>query len=123
MTILVAEDDIIMLNTIALRLTMDGHNVITSRDGKEALTKIEEMSPDLIITDIMMPLSSGLEIIDAVKNKAGKKIPIIILSAVDEENVIREAFQLGADDYLAKPFSPDELSMSVKRYIRDIIKI
>ena len=116
MTILIAEDDMTMQSTLALCLKMDGHNVIACADGKEALTKIEEMSPDLIITDIMLPFSSGLEIIDTVKNKAGKKIPIIILSAVDEENVMREAFKLGADDYIPKPFSPNELSMKVKGY-------
>ena len=80
------------------------------------LTKIEELSPDLIITDIMMPFASGLEIIGAVKRKTEKKIPVIVLSAMGQENVVLEAFQLGADDYITKPFSPNELSMRVKRY-------
>lgn len=122
MTILIAEDDIVMLKTLELCLKKDGHNVIISHDGKEALTRIEEMSPDLIITDIMMPCSSGLEIIDAVKNKDRKKIPIIVLSAVGEEQVVLEAFKLGADDYISKPFNPDELSMRVKRYTPDFAK-
>ncbi len=117
MTILVAEDEMIMLKTIELRLKKDGHHIITSQDGREALKKIEELSPDLIITDIMMPFSSGLEIIEAAKKKAGKKIPVIVLSAMGQENVVLEAFQLGADDYITKPFSPNELSMRVKRYI------
>lgn len=116
MTILVAEDELIMLKTIELRLKKDGHTVITTQDGREALKKIEELSPDLIITDIMMPFSSGLEIIGVVKKKAGKKIPVIVLSAMGQENVVLEAFQLGADDYITKPFSPNELSMRVKRY-------
>ena len=116
MTILVAEDEMIMLKTIELRLKKDGHTVIITQDGREALKKIEELSPDLIITDIMMPFSSGLEIIDAVKKRDGKKIPVIVLSAMGQENVVLEAFQLGADDYITKPFSPNELSMRVKRY-------
>lgn len=116
MTILVAEDEMIMLKTIELRLKKDGHTVITTQDGREAMKKIEELSPDLIITDIMMPFSSGLEIIGAVKKRVGKKIPIIVLSAMGQENVVLEAFQLGADDYITKPFSPNELSMRVKRY-------
>ena len=116
MTILVAEDDVIMLKTIEHRLKKDGHTVITTQDGREALTKIEDLSPDLIITDIMMPFASGLEIIGAVKRKPGKKIPVIVLSAMGQENVVLEAFQLGADDYITKPFSPNELSMRVKRY-------
>lgn len=117
MTILVAEDDLIMLKTIEHRLKKDGHNIILCQDGREALKKIEELSPDLIITDIMMPFSSGLEIIEAVKKRDGKKIPIIVLSAMGQENVVLEAFQLGADDYITKPFSPNELSMRVKRYM------
>ena len=116
MTILVAEDEMIMLKTIELRLKKDGHTVIITQDGREALKKIEELSPDLIITDIMMPFSSGLEIIEAVKKRDGKKIPVIVLSAMGQENVVLEAFQLGADDYITKPFSPNELSMRVKRY-------
>jgi DNA-binding response OmpR family regulator len=117
MTVLVAEDDLIMLKTIELRLKKDGYNIITCQDGREALKKIEELSLDLIITDIMMPFSSGLEIIGAVKKRNGKKIPVIVLSAMGQENVVLEAFQLGADDYITKPFSPNELSMRVKRYM------
>lgn len=117
MTILVAEDEMIMLKTIELRLKKDGFNVIATQDGMEALRKIEESSPDLIITDIMMPFLSGLEIIESVRKKMGRKTPIIVLSAMGQENVVLEAFQLGADDYITKPFSPNELSMRVKRYI------
>src|SRR5688572_22238419 len=99
MKILVAEDELMMLKTIELKLKKDGHNVLTARDGVDALTKLNDFSPDLIITDIMMPFSSGLEIISAVVNRAGRKIPIIVLSAMGQENVVLEAFQLGADDY------------------------
>jgi DNA-binding response OmpR family regulator len=123
MTILVADDDEIVLKTIELRLKKDGYNVILTNDGREALLKIEEMPPDLIITDIMMPFASGLEIIDAVKNKQGRKIPIIVLSAVGEEKVVREALQLGADDYITKPFTPAKLSMTVKKYMPGMKKL
>lgn len=116
MTILVAEDEIIMLKTIELRLKKDGHTVILTQDGREALKRMEESEVDLIITDIMMPFASGLEIIEAVKRKQGKKIPVIVLSAMGQENVVLEAFQLGADDYITKPFSPNELSLRVKRF-------
>lgn len=116
MTILVAEDEMIMLKTIELRLKKDGYTVITTQDGREALAKIEEHSPDLVITDIMMPFSSGLEIVGVLKNR-DKKIPVIVLSAMGQENVVLQAFQLGADDYITKPFSPNELSMRVKRYL------
>ena len=106
-----------MLKTIELRLKKDGHTVVLCQDGREAVSKIEEMSPDLIITDVMMPFLSGLEIIGTVRKRAGRKIPIIVLSAMGQENVVLEAFQLGADDYITKPFSPNELSVRVKRYL------
>ncbi len=122
LTVLIVEDELIMLKTIELRLKKDGYTIIVSEDGRDALKKIEELNIDLIITDIMMPFASGLEIIVAAKNKAGKKIPVIVLSAMGQENVVLEAFQLGADDYITKPFSPNELSMRVKRYVPHIVQ-
>lgn len=117
MKILVAEDEAIMLKTIDLRLRKDGYDVILAEDGLMALEKIRELDFDLIITDIMMPYASGLEIINAVRKEQSKKMPIIILSAMGQEDVVLEAFQLGADDYITKPFSPNELSVRVKRLI------
>jgi DNA-binding response OmpR family regulator len=115
MKILVAEDEPILLKTIELRLKKDGYEVITSIDGREALAKITEQHPDLIIADIMMPFASGLEIVGAVK-KRNRSTPVIILSAMEKESVVLEAFQLGADDYITKPFSLNELSVRVKRF-------
>ena len=106
----------IMLKTIEVRLKKDGYEVITAQDGRDALGKFEQESPDMIITDIMMPYMSGLEIVGAVKGKAGKTTPIIVLSTMGQENVVLEAFKLGADDFITKPFSPKELSMRVQRY-------
>lgn len=114
MKILVAEDEPIMLKTIALRLRKDGHEVIVADNGRDAMEHIDAHKPDLIITDIMMPYSSGLEIVGKVKGQ-DNKTPVIVLSAMGQENVVLEAFNLGADDYITKPFSPNELSMRVKR--------
>lgn len=121
MKILIAEDDPIILRTIVLRLKKDGYEVIGTPDGREALEQIEAGLPDLIITDIMMPFSSGLEIVGKVKQKPERKTPVIILSAMGQENVVLEAFKLGADDYITKPFSPNELSMRVKRLMDTIV--
>lgn len=116
MKILVAEDDSTMRRIIELRLKKDGHNVTMAADGREAMKYIEDgESFDLIITDIMMPFSSGLEIVSKIKCNPKKKIPVIVLSAMGQENIVLEAFNLGADDYITKPFSPNELSMRVKR--------
>jgi len=116
MKILVAEDDQLMLKMLEFRLKKDGHEVIVTHDGREALEKIDEHQPDLVITDIMMPYSSGLEIVGAVKAKYQNRIPVIILSGMGQENVVLEAFELGADDFITKPFSPNELTVRVRRF-------
>jgi DNA-binding response OmpR family regulator len=115
MLILVAEDDELILKTIEHRLKKEGHQVIITNDGREALKKIKETLPDVIITDIMMPFFSGLEIVDVVKKIKEKEIPVIVLSAMGQENVVLEAFELGAEDYITKPFSPNELIVRIKR--------
>jgi len=117
MKILVAEDEAIMQKTIELRLRKDGHEILLAENGRQALEQIEDFCPDLIITDIMMPYASGLEIIGIVRKRPGKRTPIIILSGMGQEDIVLEAFQLGADDYITKPFSPNELSVRVKRFI------
>ncbi|MDB5251657.1 MAG: transcriptional regulator [Flaviaesturariibacter sp.] len=115
MRILVAEDEPVMLKTIEMRLRKDGHEVIALSNGRDALAALDTESPDLVITDIMMPYSSGLEVVGKVKQGL-KKIPVIVLSSMGQENVVLEAFKLGADDFITKPFSPNELSMRVRRF-------
>ncbi|MGN6540853.1 MAG: response regulator transcription factor [Ginsengibacter sp.] len=116
MKILIADDEMIMLKIIELRLKKDGHEVIVTSNGQEAVEQIKLHDPDMIIADIMMPFTSGLEIVSLVKKGSlHRKVPIIILSSMGQENVVLEAFNLGADDYITKPFSPNELSMRVKR--------
>ena len=122
MKILISDDEMIMLKIIELRLKKDGHEVIVTSNGKEAIEQIKLHDPDMIIADIMMPFTSGLEIVSMVKqNHLHRKVPIIILSAMGQENVVLEAFNLGADDYITKPFSPNELSMRVKRLAASIV--
>jgi DNA-binding response OmpR family regulator len=122
MKILVAEDDQLMLKILEFRLKKDGHEVIVTRDGREAVAKLDEFQPDLVITDIMMPYLSGLEVVGAVKSKYPTGTPVIILSGMGQENVVLEAFQLGADDYITKPFSPNELSVRVHRFDLPAVK-
>ena len=122
MKILVAEDEIMMRKTIEFRLKKDGHTVYTSPDGRDALQKINESYFDLIITDVMMPFASGMEIISAAKLRY-PLIKVIVLSSMGQENIVLEAFQLGADDYMIKPFSPNELSMRVKRFPPNLTRV
>lgn len=118
MKILVAEDEPLMLMAIEAKLKNEGFEVTGTQDGREALKSLETSVPDLIITDILMPYTSGLELISIVKSNQKKKIPIIVLSGLGQEDTVMEAFQLGADDFITKPFNPSELSVRVKRLLK-----
>lgn len=116
MTILIADDDPMMLRIVELKLKKEGYQVITTVDGREALKAIETHTFDLIVTDIMMPFYSGLDVVAKVKS-SNKRIPVIVLSAIDKDDAVMEAFKLGADDFLKKPFSPAELLLHVNRLL------
>ena len=117
MKILVAEDEPLMLMTIEAKLNNLGFEVVAVSDGQQALKILETYQPDLIITDILMPYTSGLELIGIVKSK-NTKLPIIVLSGLGEEEIVLEAFNLGADDFLTKPFKPIDLELRVKRLLK-----
>lgn len=117
MTILIAEDEPLMRKTLSMKLEKEGYKVISCADGREALQKLEEQKPDMVITDIMLPYASGLEIISFVKNK-NSSLPVIVLSALGLEKTVENAFDLGADDYVTKPFNLNELVIRVKRLLK-----
>ncbi len=116
MLILIAEDDELILRTVEHKLVKEGHEVVLTRNGREAIEKINELNLDLVVTDIMMPFASGIEILSAIKS-IGKKIPVIVLSSMGQEEVVVDAFDLGASDFMVKPFSPNELIIRIKRLI------
>lgn len=86
------------------------HEILIARDGLEAIALTDSQQPDLVITDIMMPYSSGMEIVGYIRQKYQQKIKVIVFSGTGQENVILEAFRMRADDYITKPFSRNELS-------------
>ncbi len=116
MLILIAEDDELILRTVEHKLVKEGHEVVLTRNGREAIEKINELNLDLVVTDIMMPFASGIEILSAIKS-IGKNIPVIVLSSMGQEEVVVAAFVLGASDFMVKPFSPNELILRIKRLI------
>jgi len=118
MKILIVEDNQLILKVIETKLKKEGYEVINCENGKEAIERITDSLPDLVITDIMLPYNSGLEIVNFVKEKLQKNIPVIVLSGLGQEKTIEEAFKLGADDYMTKPFSLSELLMRIKRVSR-----
>ena len=118
MKILVCEDDIMTLKALEHKLQHDGYDIITAHDGKQAIECLKNDNKiDMVLTDLHMPLISGLELISFVRNDMKSNIPIVMLTRVGLEDVVLHAFELGADDYITKPFSPDELSLRIKRLL------
>lgn len=116
MKILIAEDDIIIRNSLEHALKRHNHIVTLSSDGSDAINKIKKETPDLVITDIMMPFLSGLELVEWIKNNYNDQIKIIVVTSIGQEDVVLEAFALGVDDFLTKPFNPEELSIRINRF-------
>lgn len=117
MKILIAEDDVMMMASIEYQLKKEGYKVSKANNGSEAMVAFEKENPDLVVTDIIMPHTSGLEFIGFIRSSRGHT-PVIVLSALDEEDTVIEAFNLGADDFLTKPVKPGELSVRVKRLLK-----
>ncbi|MBD79867.1 MAG: response regulator [Crocinitomicaceae bacterium] len=115
--ILVVEDETMLLKTIRFRLVKEGYEVETAANGKEAIDILPQVMPDLIISDIMMPYVNGLELVKHVKEFTVKKIPVILLTTLRQEQNVMKAFELGAEEFMTKPFSPSELIVRVKRVI------
>ncbi|HPF50704.1 MAG TPA: response regulator transcription factor [Draconibacterium sp.] len=115
--ILVAEDNRLILETVAHSLAREGYDIIKAEDGKECLSKLESNQIDLLITDMYMPNINGLEVISKVNSFYKKLFPVMVLSAAGAEENVLKAFDLGADDYMVKPFSLIELNIRVKRLL------
>lgn len=116
--IVLAEDNSTLSLLLKFRLEKEGYTLLIAADGKQAVELIEQHDPELILTDIMMPFISGLEVISHVRNKLNKQTPIIVFSAAGQEEMVLKAFNLGANDFMGKPFSPNELVIRVKRLLR-----
>jgi DNA-binding response OmpR family regulator len=112
--LLVADDDEDILALVQLRLSRSGFEVIVARDGQEALQLAQDRHPDLAVLDWMMPKATGLEVLRAIRaDSATADIPVVLLTARASESDIQEGLDAGAADYIAKPFSPQELAARV----------
>jgi two-component system phosphate regulon response regulator PhoB len=113
--LLVADDDEDILMLVQLRLSRSGFEVVVARDGEEALRLAQERSPDLAVLDWMMPKISGVEVLRALRaSEATAGIPVVLLTARASELDVKEGMDAGADDYIQKPFSPQELAVRVQ---------
>lgn len=119
-SILVIDDDDIMLKAIRNILNKDGFDVLTAKDGKEAFEMLENASYDIVITDLMMPYANGLEVVSKLRNDEAKRgVGIIVVSSVGNEETITEAFRLGADEYIKKPIMAHELLTRIRKLLNN----
>lgn len=115
--ILIIEDNPMVVKSLEFKLTKDGYEVIVAEDGRKALEILkQEETIQLVITDLMLPYVTGIELIEYIR-KNTPTLPIIVLSTSNQEEIITDAFMMGVNDFITKPFSPNELSLRVKRTI------
>jgi DNA-binding response OmpR family regulator len=115
-TVLLVEDDPAILDAVAYNLKRDGHSVVTAADGLDGLRLAREVNPDLIVLDLMLPRMSGLDVCRIVR--AERPVPILMLTARDTEVDKVVGLEIGADDYVTKPFSMRELMARVNAALR-----
>jgi DNA-binding response OmpR family regulator len=115
--IIVAEDNRLILETIFHSLSREGYEIIKALDGKECLKLLEDTDVDLVITDLYMPYVNGNEVISILRDERKKTTPILVLSAAGAEDNVLKAFELGADDFMVKPFSLVELNVRVRKLL------
>ena len=114
-TILVADDEEDLRELVSYRLSRSGYEVVEAVDGQEALELATERTPDLMVLDVMMPRLDGYELTRRVREQDSlRSVPVILLTARSQESDVSRGFDVGADDYLKKPFNPDELVARVR---------
>jgi DNA-binding response OmpR family regulator len=112
--LLIADDDEDILALVRFRMELLGYQVVQARDGVEAMELVKAHAPDLAILDVMMPKMDGLEVTRRLRADDGPRFPILLLTANAQDTDVSRGFEAGADDYLRKPFAPDELRARVQ---------
>jgi two-component system, OmpR family, alkaline phosphatase synthesis response regulator PhoP len=116
--VLVADDEPHLLRLVKFRLEREGYQVLTATDGEAALKAAREQKPDLCVLDVMMPKCSGFDVLRGIRSDescAGMKV--IMLTARAQDRDVDVGFSLGADDFITKPFSPQELRVRIRTHL------
>ncbi|MCB2055594.1 MAG: response regulator [Geminicoccaceae bacterium] len=116
--ILVADDDDLIVDLVRFTLEAKGHEIMVANDGDEAIDIATTEEPELIILDGMMPGSDGLQVLRRLGQGGAPSVPVIMLSARKQQQDVVGGLELGAEDYLVKPFMPEELAMRVSKVLR-----
>jgi DNA-binding response OmpR family regulator len=110
LTVLVIDDDPVILELLRVNFEIEGFDVICASDGEQGLRMAQSEAPDVVISDIMMPRRDGLQLLNDLKSDPGTEdLPVILLSAKAQKSEVQQGLDMGADDYITKPFDPLEL--------------
>lgn len=116
--ILVVDDEVNITRLLEARLKAQGHEVLIARDGLEGLSMAREQNPDLVILDVMMPKLDGFKVCRMLKfDQNHQHIPVILLSARNQESDLQAGRELKADAYISKPYNPEELLKTISRLL------
>jgi DNA-binding response OmpR family regulator len=117
--IVVADDDADIRELVVFKLRQDGHEIVAVGDGASAVEACQKATPDLVLLDVMMPGMSGLDACRELRaDPALESVPVILLTARAQEADVEQGFNVGADDYVVKPFSPRELASRVSAVLQ-----
>ena len=114
--VLVVEDEVAIAEAVAARLAAEGYDVALAHDGPSGVARCEEVQPDLVVLDLMLPGMDGFEVCRTIQRD--RHVPVLMLTALDQETDLVVGLRLGADDYMTKPFSPRELVARVGAILR-----
>ncbi len=115
MKVLIVEDDPDARKVLSLILKLDGYQIHTAPGGREAIEQLDSLAPDLILLDVMMPVMDGYEVCQWVRtNPATARVPVVMLSGKADPESVAHGLEVGADEYLAKPITPSNLTAQLK---------
>ncbi|MEO8458719.1 MAG: response regulator transcription factor, partial [Chloroflexota bacterium] len=117
--VLAVDDEAGILRLMKLELTGQGFRVITASNGEDAMKLVEEQRPDVLLLDVIMPEMTGLEVMRRVREQMN--VPIIMVTAKDSDQDKIRGLEMGADDYIVKPFSPEEMGARIRAVLRRAI--
>lgn len=113
--VLLVDDDVQILRSLRVYLELENYQVETASDGKEALEKIQEVKPEIVVLDIMMPEMDGFEVLEKMKqDKSMKGVPVIMLTAKGQDVDVVKGYEMGALSYMTKPFNLNELVENIE---------
>ena len=117
MKVLIIDDHPLMIKTLEIKMRKEGYDVLSCTDGKDAMRRLAEDKPEIVITEVMLPNCSDFEVISAAKRMDYNAI-VVVVSVIGVEKIIAEAFEMGADDYITKPVNLNLLAVRIKRLIK-----